>query len=198
MYKFPPGSTSVSIYMKMRDSTTGLAKAGLVAGSAGAQCSYTRKGGVATAIALSDLSSQTAPYSAGGFKEIDPTLAKGLYRLDLPDAALAAGVPFVVVALAFTGTVEEAVLVMLETPAQLAGAGAIAWTIQVRNNSTGNPLPGAAVWVTTDQAGSNVVAGTLTTDQFGNVTFYLNAGTYYVWVSDPGYSAPNPTAIVVS
>jgi hypothetical protein len=197
MYIVPPGTTQNTIYLKIRNSSTGLAQTGLTATSAGAQCSYTRALGSATAISLSSLSGVTAAWSAGGFIEVDPTKAPGLYRLDLPDAAIAAGVPFTIVALTFTNTVQEAEVLLLQQPQQPAGAGAIQTTVTITNSQTSQPIAGAAVWVTTDSGGTNVVAGSLNTNAQGVVTFFLNHGTYCVWCADPGFSANNPTAITV-
>jgi hypothetical protein len=67
------------------------------------------------------------------------------------------------------------------------GAGALQRTIGVTVG--GNPLEGASVWVATDAAGTNVVAGPLTTNSQGVVTVLLDAGTFYVWVQKDGYQA---------
>ena len=198
MYKFSPGTTSVTIYFHLRDSTTGLAKTGLTSASGGANASYTRQRGSTTPITLSALGSETASWSSGGFIQDNSTTAPGLYRLDIPDAACASGVPFVVVSLSFTGVIEEAVLVRLETSTSNVGAGTIAHVVTVNDCDTGFPLSNAEVWVTTDLAGSNVVAGTLVTNAFGQVTFMLDAGSYYLWSSEPGFTISNPTAFTVS
>ena len=48
----------------------------------------------------------------------------------------------------------------------------------------GSPVVGATVWVTTDQAGNNVVTGTSATNASGQVVFNLTAGNvYYQWVT---------------
>lgn len=198
MYKFSPGTTSRSLYFRLRDSTSGQEKTGLTSASAGATASYTRERGSPTAIALSALASPADPYSVGGFIEVSSSLAPGLYRVDPPNAAFASGVPFVIASLKFSGVIAESVLVRLETSASTAGAGAISWTITVTNCDTLLPLEDAEVWVSTDIAGTNVVAGTLNTDTFGNVTFFLDAGTYYLWVVHINYTGTNPTAFVVS
>lgn len=75
------------------------------------------------------------------------------------------------------------------------GPGSVSYTVTVDDGS--NPLDGAEVWVSTDSAGLNVVAGTLNTDAMGQVTFLLDAGSYYLWVSHSGYDATNPTAVTV-
>ena len=76
-----------------------------------------------------------------------------------------------------------------------AGGGATANVITINDGT--NPLDGVDVWATTDSAGTNVVARA-NTDASGNVTFYLDAGTYYIWKQLAGYSFTNPQTLVVS
>ena len=76
-------------------------------------------------------------------------------------------------------------------------AGAIPWTYNITNQVSGHPIADVDVWVTTDSAGSNVVASGRT-DDFGNVTFYLDAGTYYIWSQKAGFNFDNPDTEVVS
>lgn len=78
----------------------------------------------------------------------------------------------------------------------LVGPGAIPHTVTV--NSSGSPVDGAEVWVSTDAGGANVIAGTLSTDAFGQVTFTLDAGSYYLWSQKAGVNFTNPTAFTVS
>lgn len=78
-----------------------------------------------------------------------------------------------------------------------AGSGAVSYPITV-NNESSNPIDGVEVWITTDSAGTNVVAGTLSTDASGIVTFMLDAGSYYVWRQKSGYNFANPVAITVT
>ena len=79
------------------------------------------------------------------------------------------------------------------------GAGAITWPHTVTDEITGNPIADCDVWVSTDAAGSNVIAGSLKTDQNGVVTFFLDAGTIYVWRQKSGQDfVPNPVTEVVS
>lgn len=77
-----------------------------------------------------------------------------------------------------------------------SGAGAIEWTYNLVDGDS-NPLEGASIWVTTDSAGSNVIASG-TTNSSGNVTFYLDAGTYYIWGQKDGYNFNNPDTEVVA
>lgn len=76
------------------------------------------------------------------------------------------------------------------------GAGALTRTIGV--TASGNPVEGASVWVATDAAGSNIVAGPLVTSSLGIVTLLLDAGAYYVWVQKDGFIAIVSQAITLS
>lgn len=75
------------------------------------------------------------------------------------------------------------------------GAGSISWTITVDDGS--NPLDGVDVWITTDASGNNLVARGLT-NALGQVTFMLDAGTYYAWKQLAGYTFTNPQSFEVS
>ena len=90
-------------------------------------------------------------------------------------------------------TVVDAIKLKTDT---LGGAGALTWTYTLTNSSTGAAIIGADVWVTTDIAGTNIVA-TGTTGSSGNVTFYLDAGTYYIWRQCNGYTFTNPDTEIV-
>jgi hypothetical protein len=76
------------------------------------------------------------------------------------------------------------------------GAGAITYTFTVDDGVL--PIDGVEVWASTDIGGTNVVAGTKTTDALGQVVFMLDAGTYYAWIQRAGYNFTNPTAFTVS
>lgn len=78
-----------------------------------------------------------------------------------------------------------------------AGSGAVSFPVTI-NDEDGDPIDGVEVWITTDSAGTNVVAGTLSTDASGLATFMLDAGTYYLWRQKSGYNFTNPVTIVVS
>ena len=77
------------------------------------------------------------------------------------------------------------------------GAGAITFTYTLTSSVDSSPIASATVWVTTDQAGSNVVASG-TTDTNGEVVFYLDAGTYYVWREKSGFNFTNPDTEAVA
>jgi hypothetical protein len=77
-----------------------------------------------------------------------------------------------------------------------SGAGAITWVVEIDDGT--DPIEAAHVWVSTDEAGSNIVAGSLLTDSFGLVTFFLDAGTYYVHVRKDGFNPLQAQETVVS
>ena len=78
----------------------------------------------------------------------------------------------------------------------VAGSGAITW-IYTLLDGVGDPIQGAEIWASTDVTGASVVASG-TTDAFGKVTFYLDAGSYYIWCQKSGYNFVNPDLEVVS
>jgi hypothetical protein len=68
-----------------------------------------------------------------------------------------------------------------------SGPGDDIVTIQIDDDEA-NPLDGAEVWVTTDSAGTNVIAGTIITDSNGQAQFLLTYGNvYYLWMVKSGY-----------
>jgi hypothetical protein len=93
--------------------------------------------------------------------------------------------------------------ILIDTAAILAAigggppAGAITFDYNLTNSQNSQPIADADVWVTTDAAGINVIASGKT-DQFGDVTFYLDAGNVYVWSQKTGFNFDNPDEEVIS
>lgn len=83
------------------------------------------------------------------------------------------------------------------TTGVVSGSGAIQWTYTLTSSVGGSPIADADVWVTSDLAGVNVVASGKT-DTFGKVTFYLDAGTHYIWSQKSGWNFDNPDTETVS
>lgn len=78
-----------------------------------------------------------------------------------------------------------------------SGGGANAWTYTLTSTVLPNPpIADADVWVTTDVAGTNVIASGKT-NALGVVTFYLDSGTVYVFRQKSGWSFTNPDIEVV-
>jgi hypothetical protein len=78
-----------------------------------------------------------------------------------------------------------------------SGSGSVYWPYTVTDSATGNPIAGVTVSVSTDIAGSVVVASG-TTNASGVVNFNLDPGTYYLWLSKTGYTFTNPDTEVIA
>lgn len=136
--------------------------------------------GAKTAINLSDLSAVTDAHSDGGLIHVDD----GWYRLDVPDAAFAAGVDEV----SFGGAVSGGVVVSAPIGITSPGKGARTVTVTVDDGS--DPIEGATVRFTSG------VTYTGETNASGQVVFCLNDATYTVVIGKSGYSF-TPTTLVV-
>lgn len=90
------------------------------------------------------------------------------------------------------------------TPAQVTtivgaisgGGGSVEYTQNVTDDDD-NPLDGVSVVVRTGTSTALTPSATGTTDAFGNVTFMLDPGTYYIWCQRSGINFTNPTEIEV-
>jgi len=91
--------------------------------------------------------------------------------------------------------IADAIKVKTDT---LGGAGAITWIYTLTDADTGDAIADADVWATSDISGNDVIASGKT-DQNGKVTFYLDAGTVYIWRAKTGWNfSPQPDVEVVS
>lgn len=198
MYSVPPGTTGFSVQFMLRSAQSGDVQIGLSAASAGAKGVFARAGGTPSSFALVALGSDTAPWQAGGFIELDPVNNPGMYRLDVPNGALIVGAPFTTVSLYFTGVLGEAVVIMIQAASTAVGPGGSAYTATIQRSDNAAPIAGAALWVTTDAGGTNVIAGTLSTNAQGQATFLLQAGGYFLWTYAQGFTATNPAPITVT
>lgn len=86
----PAGATSESVLLEIRQNNNNPAT-GLAYNTAGLIVRYTRPGSNPVAITLAN-QTVTGAWISGGFKEVDATNTPGLYRFDVPDAAIASGV----------------------------------------------------------------------------------------------------------
>lgn len=77
------------------------------------------------------------------------------------------------------------------------GAGAVEFTYTLTTDPGGDPIADADIWATTDAPGTNVVASGRT-NASGIITFYLDAGTVYIWRQKSGYNFTNPDTEVVA
>jgi hypothetical protein len=130
--------------------------------------------------------------SAGAKSE----LGNGWYLYTATAAECATAGPL---ALRVTGTgcaQQNLVLRVAASPSTL-GSGAITFTYTLTNSVDGLPIADADVWVTSDIAGTNVLASGRT-NASGVVTLYLDAGTIYVWRQKSGWNFTNPDTEVVA
>jgi hypothetical protein len=95
MLQIANDSPDVSVEVYGVNELTGLAETGL--GISDVTVHYIRNRAAAVSVSLSALAGADATHFDGGFVEIDASAAPGWYRLDLPDAALAAGAASVTV-----------------------------------------------------------------------------------------------------
>jgi hypothetical protein len=105
------GSTDVTLYFVLVDSTTGLPETGVAHTSVTG--SYVRNRGTRTAISMVNLAAPDSAHSDGGWEEVDSTNQPGLYRFDIPDAAFATGADKVIVSVVVTGVKTEHQLIPL-------------------------------------------------------------------------------------
>lgn len=77
------------------------------------------------------------------------------------------------------------------------GSGAITFTYTVTSSVDSSPVADCTVWVTTDEAGTTIVASGIT-NASGEVVFYLDADTYYFWSQKAGWDFTNPDTEVVA
>lgn len=129
-------------------------------------------------------------YSAFGTANVAEGSVAGTYRVNGGITAPDAG-GYIVWGISTTDYAEATI----EPAATTAGRGATSQTVNVTVG--GVVTDGVEVWVTTDSAGANVVSSGVT-DALGNVTFLLDAGTYYVWKQLAGANFTNPETMVVS
>lgn len=83
------GTTSFISYVRIAD-VNGSPITGLVYNSTGLASKYILSGAASASITLATQTT-TGAYSSGGFVEMDATAFPGLYRFDIPNAALASG-----------------------------------------------------------------------------------------------------------
>jgi hypothetical protein len=78
----------------------------------------------------------------------------------------------------------------------MPGTGTVVEVVTVRDVNN-NPIHNVDVWITSDEAGVYIVAGTLKTDVYGQVSFRLNPGNYFLWREHSNYNFTNPKSFSV-
>jgi len=78
------------------------------------------------------------------------------------------------------------------------GSGAVTWDLSFTLLDGATPIPDAGVKVTTDAAGTLVVAGWSQTNSLGVARMLLDAGVYYCWMQKSGYNPITGTTFTVA
>lgn len=105
------GATDQTVYVSIIDSALGTPETGVTSATSGIDLEYTRNGAAPTNLTESDLAATDSAHSDGGIKHI----GGGIYRVDLPDAAVASGVNSVYVG----GTITD--MIVIGCDVQLTG-----------------------------------------------------------------------------
>src|SRR3990172_230026 len=100
-YQIKADTADVSVVIRIIDSVDGTPETGVVWNTSGIDLEYRREGAASVDITQATLAALTTAHSDGGFLAI----GNGYYRLDLPDAACAAGATGVLVHGTVTGMV---------------------------------------------------------------------------------------------
>ncbi len=243
------GSTNVTTYFVLRTAADGTATTGATITSIDLQ--YVRSGAAPSAkVDATALAAADSVHADNKAIEIDATDAPGLYRVDWPDAAFAAGAREVILTVKLASSFTEHLRVEIDAIAGDAsaanqttiinhltdvkgtgfvkdtdslvdlahtgadgdtleelsdeialvggavGSGSDSVTITLEDDDN-NPVGSAEVWITSDADGDTVVAGTLVTNDAGQITFMLDAGsTYYRWAKKASVNFTNPTSFV--
>lgn len=177
------GSTDVSIDLWVADSSssTGAGLTGVAYNAAGLSCYY-RRGATGTVTALT-LATQTVggAHSDGGFVETSSSNMPGAYRLDLSDAIVAAGVPYVVIMLkGATNMAPTIVLIQLVSfdPGDSTRLGLAALPSAAPAANGGLPTVDASNGVTLRALDSPIIqTGTAQAGALGSITLASAAST---------------------
>jgi hypothetical protein len=139
-----PGSTSQSIELY-------LGATGLTASTSGLSARYNRTRTVSVSITLVARTIGQA-WTSGGFAEVDSTNMPGIYRLDLPDAALAAGADDVTVVVRGASGTNGAVMTVKLSSGGLTSAqtAAAVWDEPYTSHTTASTFGARTLLTTAD------------------------------------------------
>jgi hypothetical protein len=138
-----PDSTSQTIYLSVGSTGIGFSATGI-------SCYYTRDGANPVGIGLT-AQTATGAWVSGGFAEVDSTNQPGIYRLDVPNAALSSGVNKVIVSFRGAAGVNGAYcnislnytrLPDVESRTFVSGNTSLVEYINITQSNSGAPLTG--------------------------------------------------------
>lgn len=163
------GTISYSMLVQLFDDTTGAPKTGLAYDSSGVNISYARAGAARVAVTEATLANAAVAYSSGGFVEIDATNMPGMYRFDVPNAALVAGANSVTIYFIFGGVRSKSVEIKLT--AVLTHEWHVAKT--GNNANSGHSLDDAKLYIVSDIGGNSALTSAASGD-----TIIIHPGNY--------------------
>ena len=144
------GATDVSCTVRVVDSADGTPETGVAFNTAGVDLWYRRDGGLEVSITEATQTVDGA-HSDGGFVHI----SDGVCRLDLPDAAVAAGVAGVQVGGTFTGMVVFGPYIQIDAPVNVTKLLGTAW---LTPGTAGTPDVNTKLWGGTAVASAVILA----------------------------------------
>ncbi len=168
MWTMAPDSTDATVYLRAVDSISGLPKTGLTYTDVTAR--YVRTRAAAVTIAPASLAGPDAAHAEGGFVEVDAVYAQGLYRLDVPDAAVAAGADFVAVIVQATHVLFAPIGILLASAISQAALDELHLCKAVLANKRVRTLSDGADVVKDDDGETNLVTLTPAFDGVESVT----------------------------
>ena len=165
------GTTDVSVVIRIIDSTDGTPETGVVFNTSGIDLEYRRELAASVDITEATLAALTTAHADGGFLHI----GNGYYRLDLPDAACAAGATGVLVHGTVTGMVVigEYIELVAYNPYDGVRLGLTALPNAAADAAGGLPISDAGgLALDTQLAATNEV----TAARMGALTDWINGG----------------------
>lgn len=176
------GSTDRSVTVDIIDATDGTPETAVVYNTSGIDLWYRREGAAKVSITEASLAALTTAHTDGGFLAI----GNGKYRLDLPDAAFAAGANYVDFGGTVTGMIVlggrvrlvdfdlESASVPLQTVLKKNQALA-KFPLVMTDSTTHNPSTGKTVTVTRSIDGGAYAATTAgTATELANGSYYID------------------------
>ncbi len=171
MRQIKGGAADVSIDLYIIDSTDGTPELGVTWDESGIDLKYRRESSTVVPITEATLAALTTPHADGGFLEI----GNGVYRLDLPDLAVAAGAKNVVVFGTVTGMIVIPVEIQIVAydPDNTTNLGLLALPAAQADTAGGLPISDAGnLDLDTKLANTNEI----TAARMGALTDWIDAG----------------------
>lgn len=179
------GDTDVSVNLTIIDSSDGTRETGVVYNTSGIDLWYRREGAAKVSITEADLTTPalTDSHEDGGFLHI----GDGVYRLDVPDAAFAAGAAEVEIGGSVTGMIVIGGTVQIDAPVdvvRISGDSAAADNLEAAADGTGYNLGGGSVVAASVSGNVSGSVGSLATQAKADVNAESDAA-----LSDAGVTS---------